>query len=143
MKKFIKRIDDKIENFFYHKVYRNYKSLYKGIKNIIRWTPIIWKDRDSDYEFIERVLYYKLANTYNFFVSKNSITNWEVKEQKEALKALRICIVILERRLNYFYVDICENIDSPHIIKYSFEIEKRDKERLGYLMGKYISHWWD
>lgn len=118
-------------------------TIILGIKNLWRWFPVIWWDRDWDNGYIETLLYRKLINTYNFFVSEDAVTNWDVPEQEKALRALRICIVILERKRTNFYVDICSNQYEEHIIRRSFEIEDRDQKILGKLLGKYLSHWWD
>lgn len=120
-----------------------YYSFIKGIKNLWFWIPIIWGDRDWDHAYIENILYHKLVNTYNFLISDDAVSNWDVPEQDKAIRSLRICITILERRRQNFYVDLCANVYEEHIVKLSFEIEQRDEKLLGQLIGKYLSHWWD
>ena len=44
----------KFEGRYYH------KDLYYGIRNLIKWFPIIWKDRDWDSSYIYKVLQFKL-----------------------------------------------------------------------------------
>jgi hypothetical protein len=119
------------------------RSWYRGIKNIWKWFPIVWRDRDFDNYYIEQVLYFKLKNTYNFFISKNSVTNWEIENQKKSLKALRICITILDRRLNDFYIMNFVPTESFEETKKIYAIEERDERVLGALLGKYLSYWWD
>lgn len=38
------------------------KDFKKGISNIIKWFPIIWKDRDYDYKYIYDLLEFKLRD---------------------------------------------------------------------------------
>lgn len=120
-----------------------YYSFITGIKNLWKWFPVIWMDRDWDHAYIENILYHKLVNMYNFLISEDAVTNWDVPEQDKALRSLRICITILERRRQSFYVDLCANVYEEHIIKLSYEIENRDERLLGQLIGKYLSYWWD
>jgi len=53
-----------IFNFFdgiRHRVSRQYYNLKYGIKNLVKWFPIIWKDRNWDYEYIFPILRKKLV----------------------------------------------------------------------------------
>lgn len=120
-----------------------YYSFTTGIKNLWKWFPVIWVDRDWDHAYIENILYHKLVNMYNFLISEDAVTNWDVPEQDKALRSLRICITILERRRENFYIELCNNIYEEHIVKLSYEIENRDEKLLGQLIGKYLSYWWD
>ena len=128
---------------FYRNIRGYYYSTIRGIKNLWRWFPIVWRDRDFDNYYVEIMLYEKLRNTYNFFISKDSITNWEVPEQEQSLKALKICITILDRRLNDFYVGTCSGEVSINKAELAYQIELRDQNLLGKLLGKYLSYWWD
>lgn len=75
-----------------------YKFKY-GISNLIKWFPIIWKDRNYDHHFIDVILYHKLKHTYK--VLNESRVDWKV--EPKSLKSLRICILILERRVNEWH----------------------------------------
>jgi hypothetical protein len=44
----------KFEGRYYH------KDLYYGVRNLIKWFPVIWKDRDWDFSYIYKVLQFKL-----------------------------------------------------------------------------------
>jgi hypothetical protein len=46
----------KFEGRYYH------KDLYKGIKNLIKWFPVIWRDRDWDHRYIFDILEHKLKS---------------------------------------------------------------------------------
>ena len=63
-------------NEWYWKLYRWFKwefkylhrDIAKGIKNLWKWFPVIWKDRDWDNYFIFEALKFKLKNTANYLV---------------------------------------------------------------------------
>ena len=120
-----------------------YHNIRRGIKNLWRWFPIIWNDADFDHNFIEIILYEKLRNTYNFFISENSVTNWDEQEANKALRALRICITILERRQTKFYIMVATDLDDLKQVDNIIKCEKRDMEIFGKLFGKYLNYWWD
>lgn len=79
---------------------------------------------------------------YNFFISKKAYTDWEESRAKKALKALRICINILERRTKYSYNDYNFPKGQKKYIGMSI-IEDRDKEILYKLIEEYSEDWWD
>ena len=120
-----------------------YYNIRRGIKNLINWFPIIWNDRDFDNYYIEIMMYEKLRNTYNFFVSENSVTNWDVPEQAKSLQALRICITILERKQNEFYIMLASDLDNIKEVENIRKCEERDMKVFGKLFGKYLPYWWD
>jgi hypothetical protein len=124
---------------------KNYfKNIKYSIKNLYKWFFIIWNDRDWDHIYIEIILHKKLVNTYNFFTSEQAVTEWTVPEQQKSLKALRICINILDRRLNDFYLEyIPSYVFDSDLAELCDKIEKRDEQLLGKLLGKYLSYWWD
>ena len=118
-------------------------DLVNGISHLINWFPVIWRDRDFDNAYIEAILLHKLQNTLDFFESKNSVTDWTVPEQAKALQALRICVAILERKQNDFYIMRCNAICSKEEIDNIIKCEQRDMEVFGKLFGKYLGYWWD
>ena len=115
----------------------------RRIRNLIRWLPVIWKDRDYDHFYLEHMMYHKLVHMYNFFISEDAVTNWDEKGAAKSLKALRICITILDRRLNNFYVYVCPDVYDMRSVIRSHNIEMRDERLLGKLIGTYLSSWWD
>lgn len=119
------------------------KHIIKGIINLWNWLPIVWKDADYDHHYIEVMLHQKLRNTYDFFTSENAVTNWDEQEASKALRALQICITILERRQNNFYLMMCSTICSKEEIDNITKCEQRDMELFGKLFGKYLNYWWD
>ena len=47
------------------------RDFIQGIKTLIRWFPIIWKDRDYDDHFIWEILKFKIRNQADYIGSKD------------------------------------------------------------------------
>lgn len=60
---------NKIKELFYNVKYY--------IKNIIKWSPILWKDRDWDHYFIIDTLRFKIANTAKYIEKNKRYVGWE------------------------------------------------------------------
>lgn len=76
-------------------------SIITSIKNIFRWIPIIWKDRDWDHTFLYKVLRFKLSNMERY--SRNN--GHHVNSERDANR-IKICVNLLNRLLNDEYHDI-------------------------------------
>lgn len=85
-------------------------NIFKKIKKIIDYIPILWNDYDWDYSYIDKLLLYKLKRMKKVFDKNKDKRFWDFgKEQsierQKAYKALCICILILKRQINDFYFD--------------------------------------
>jgi hypothetical protein len=83
-------------------------NLFGYIKNVIRWTPTLWKDRDWDGHFIYEILKKKLEFQRNELVNSNRHTKvWQQNRD------ITICLNIIERAQRDFYeleyMDYTEN----------------------------------
>lgn len=104
-------------------------SFKHGIKNIIKWFPIIWNDRDYDEYYIYNILYHKFKSMEKFYLSGDAYS----AKATDVAKQLRV-VKNLAKRLkeeNYLinalmwheqkYPDFLENIcnfeatDNPQI----------------------------
>ena len=50
-----------------------YYSIKEGIPKLINWIPIIWKDRDWDYEFLLIILEHKITSMEKFYSSEKNL----------------------------------------------------------------------
>ena len=75
-----------------------FKSLKYGIINLIKWFPIIWKDRDWDYEFIFEILRFKLVNVENMFRHYGNHM-----DSKRDADNVHEALLYLDRMLDYDY----------------------------------------
>ena len=75
-----------------------FTDFIKGIKNLYRWFPIIWKDRDWDSYFIFEILISKLKNTAKYNDSINYHTNAKRDSQR-----MMTCVRLIERVQEDYY----------------------------------------
>jgi hypothetical protein len=96
----------KFEGKYYHKYF-----IY-GIKNLWKWLPIIWKDRDWDQHYIYTILKTKLEFQAKYIYNRD----WHT-EAKRDVERMMVIIKLIERQQNDFYKT--EYIDY-HDIKFEF-----------------------
>ena len=68
------------------------RTIISRIKNLIRWFPVIWNDRDWDSEFTLDILLKKLEHQRDFFLSKDThlANSWETADEIDiAISKLR------------------------------------------------------
>lgn len=145
------------------------KLFFIGLKNVYDYFPIIYNDRDWDFSFYEKLMLFKLKRMYKCLNKKQWSCNCNF-EKNHSIKALRICIKILERRQDDFYFDLIKDLVdlemsfvkvpngykiSPYyeissdMEKYnrvktdSWAIEKRDYNLYHKLILEYNEYWWD
>lgn len=125
-----------------------FRQLAASIKSTWQWLPIIWEDRHWDYSFLERIMLVKLQRMYLTFTGAANIVDWSSSsEVKQSIKALRICIMILQRRADSFYTEQCYNnndvmADSTDM-QIWYQIEERDWQIFHQLYSKYMRYWWN
>jgi len=93
-----KKAKEKIKDFF-----RNIKL---GIPNLIKWTPVIWKDRDWDQHFLYVILQFKLKQMEQLQRKYGISTN-----SKDYADQMKVCILLLERIIKSDYL---MNTLKPH-----------------------------
>jgi len=76
----------KFEGRYYH------KDVYRGIKNLIRWFKVIWKDRDWDHSYIFEILKTKLEHQADY-IGKNG---YHVDAKTDAQKMMT-CVRLIDR----------------------------------------------
>ena len=75
-----------------------HKDIARGIRNLWRWFPIVWKDRDWDQYYILESLKFKLKNTADYFSKHQRFIGWE-----DEVKYLRICEKLITKIQNEEY----------------------------------------
>ena len=71
---------------YYHKYFK------QGVKNIIYWFPIIWKDRNWDGHYIFEILQHKLKAQANYI----SRRDFHTRAQLDA-KRMRLCVKLIKK----------------------------------------------
>ena len=75
-----------------------HKDLYQGIKNLVRWFPIIWRDRDWDDHYIFEVLKFKLKNQSKYI----GYHNRHVSAKRDA-EVMMLCVRLIEKVQDEWY----------------------------------------
>jgi len=76
------------------------RTWYKKIKNIIRWVPILWKDKDWDYWHTFEILKTKLKFQSEYFHKHG----YHVSSEREAQK-MKLCVRLIDKIQNEYYFD--------------------------------------
>jgi hypothetical protein len=74
------------------------KQFFRNIHNLIRWFPIIWKDRDWDDHFIFEIFKFKLKNQAEY-INKRGI---HLSAKRDAEKMM-LCVRLIEKIQDEYY----------------------------------------
>lgn len=74
------------------------KQFFRNIKNLIRWFPIIWKDRDWDDHFIFEILKFKLKNQAKYI----GYYDRHVSAKRDA-EIMMLCVRLIDKIQNEWY----------------------------------------
>ena len=106
------------------------RKIWYGIKNIIAWFPIIWRDRDWDYVYIYEILGFKLKRT------EQNIRKYGHAMESEAIAdQIREVSTALERLIED---DYCADLHSAIHKKWG-EMEFADSDKEGYSVFKFAN----
>jgi hypothetical protein len=64
----------------------------EGVKNLVKWFPVIWEDRNWDYSYMERILRQKLYMMEKFFYSDKV----HIVDAEKVAKEIKECREILD-----------------------------------------------
>ena len=106
----------KFDARYYH------KDLIQGVKNLWKWFPVIWRDRDWDTNFIYEIIKVKLNNQADYIGGKNRHTR-----AKRDAELMKLCSRLIQRcqddhydmeymdyhESNYNFLDITDEDDIP------------------------------
>ncbi len=65
-----------------------FRDFYRRVRNVFRWIPIIWKDRDYDDSYITEILIKKLEFTRDFYLSDKAYSAEAEKVAEEIQEAI-------------------------------------------------------
>lgn len=106
------KILENISLWWRHEARYYHRDLIEGIKNLIRWFPIIWKDRDWDHSFIFNLLIKKLELQSKYIGTRDRHTT-----SKRNAEIMVTCVELLKRiRDEYYLVEYTDYQD----VKYEF-----------------------
>jgi hypothetical protein len=117
--------------YYLYKIRTFPKDVWRGIKNIIRWTPIIWDDQDWDWAYLSDIMEYKLRRMSKQFRKDSSWCYGANRDSRDTL----ICAELLKR--------IRTDDDSRVNIRIHVARMKSWNKMLGDIIGKRLQYWWD
>lgn len=79
-------------SWFYENIGYRFKYVYNSIKNIIRWFPIIWKDRDYDDWYIYTILETKLKHQAKYIGDRDRHTR-----AKRDAEIMMTCVRLIQK----------------------------------------------
>jgi hypothetical protein len=88
----------KYEGRYYH------KEFIQGVKNLWKWFPVIWKDRDWDHHFIYEMLIHKLENQAKY-IGERDWRNIAKRDAEKMLLCARLARIQQEDLYMYEYLD--------------------------------------
>lgn len=112
-----------------------------GIKNLIKWFPLVWKDRDYDHNYILYTLKFKIHNTRKLHEKNRR----HVGVEKE-IHCMKVCEILLDRLIKDDYYLMHYNKTGINNKKTIIRINNSiigDKEYLFHILSKRIDSWWD
>lgn len=117
------------------------KEFIRKIKNLIRWTPILWQDRDWDYYFIYEILKQKLTFTEQYIRDKG-IHLYNTEDANSILKAIDLINKVQTEYYLDKYLSEATEWTKEGINKSTADHNKARKELFQYLNNN-IEKWWD
>jgi hypothetical protein len=103
----MKNIFNKIHLWWKFEAQYYHKDLIRGIKNLIRWFPTVWKDRDYDHSYIWEILKTKLKHQAKYIGDRD----FHVSAKRNA-EIMMTCVRLIDKIQNEFYR--CEYYDYQH-----------------------------
>ena len=100
-------------------------KFFMNIRNVIRWLPIIWEDKDWDDYFIYKILQFKLKNQAEYIGGRD----WHTRAKRDAEKMMTCVRLIDKMTEEYYYMeyyDYCEfDMSTPNSVL-EFKIVRDD-----------------
>ena len=107
-----------------------------GVRNIIKWIPVLYKDRDWDFYYVYNILQKKLEFTEKA-IRDSSLENGAMYANKIRTAIKLIEIVRDEKYLDEFLIE-----DDWTTIKKAIDKHDKAKKLLFNYLHHYIEQWW-
>jgi len=107
-----------------------------GVSNIIKWIPVLYKDRDWDFYFVYNILQKKLEFT------EKAIRNSSLENGGMYANKIRTAIKLIEIVRDEKYVDEVLMEDDWSKIKNAISKQNKAKKLLFNYLHHYIEQWW-
>ena len=89
---------EKITNWWWDNIGWKIRDIYRSIRSVIRWFPVIWNDRDWDDWYIYKILQTKLKFQSKYIGDRDIHTR-----AKRDAEVMNICIRLIDKLMEDFY----------------------------------------
>ncbi len=114
--------------YWCYATYRFIACIPAGVRNIVRWVPVVWSDTDYDYEPLLQMMREKL-DSMEGAIRANGYGVAHIQDADN----MRVCVLLLDRIIADEYpIEAFRRDQRGNDTKYLFE-----------LMGKHVLTWWD
>lgn len=114
---------------------RIYKNIKWGIKNCIKWFPVVWNDRDFDWSYLAIVMQFKINNMANFIEHNKFYAGY-----KRDVRDMRVCVELLDRLIE----DDTQDVENKKLTFTQYEQRISQWQRMvGEILGKRMRKWWE
>ena len=117
------------------------KQKIKQLRKLIRWVPIIWKDRDWDYYFVYEILKQKLIDT-EVYIRKDGLHVFNEHDADSILKAIEMIEKVQTEYHLDKYLSEATEWNTEGMDKAAKDHNKAKRELFKYLSNN-IEKWWD
>ncbi len=69
-------------------------KIRRGIRNLAYWAPVVWDDRNFDYNYLYRILRHKVK------AMSDSIPDWYRVDNEEVKESMDLCVKLLDDLIN-------------------------------------------
>ena len=114
-------------------------NIYYGIRNLIKWFPIIWRDRGWDWTYLVIMLQHKLGGIEKQLEIGNH-TYWR-KDWKRVHYAKLLCDRIIQDE--YWKESIIFKRTGRKGFEHEEYMIKQDISQLADTLQRYLRSWWD
>ena len=119
--------------------------MIRRIKHILNWLPILWGDRDWDYDFLLRIMEFKLNRMANCIEKNNHLLY-----NDQYVREMRVCATLLNRiredKYCYNEREDLNRVDKKsylRVLRKAEKIKDHDIELFFKLFKSQYRHWWD
>jgi len=117
------------------------RRFIESISNLVWYFRVVWNDHDWDHSYIHDILLRKLEKVLKRYQNAQYVGD----QEKDINKPLRICVEILRRDRDGFYLQT-KNAWKRKDEGYTSNFDLRESETTALLyriLGKYVMYWWD
>jgi predicted DNA-binding ribbon-helix-helix protein len=93
-------------NWWFYRVELPLKNFKQGLTNLYKWLPVIWKDRDWDYNYVFNILKFKLKEMSKYNASRRWHSGWE-----NNVRNMNICVSLTDKLNDYYESEYFDYVD--------------------------------